>query len=289
MIEAVLERPRSAGRAVTRAVLSHPRVLIALVAIGLSLGGAWLWVRDSWLVAVKQVRITGVSGPDAGRIRIALLAAARNMTILDVQMEALQTAVSPFPVVKSLQVSTQFPHGIRIHVIEQIPVAAVVVGGRSIAVAADGTLLHDVPVTVGLASIPLNVAPGGSRVTDRTVLGAVAVLGAAPYAFLPRVNTVTTIAPHGLVAQISGGPSIYFGDTSRLQAKWTAAVQVLADPGSSGASYIDVSDPDRPAAGALTGGGSSSTSTTASSTVTLTTAATSTPSTSTTSTNPIGP
>ena len=59
-----------------------------------------------------------------------------------------------------------------------------------------------------------------------------------------------TVAPHGLVAQIRGGPSIYFGDATELLQKWIAASEVLADPGSAGAVYIDVTDPQRAAAGA---------------------------------------
>ena len=60
---------------------------------------------------------------------------------------------------------------------------------------------------------------------------------------------MTTVAPHGLVAQIRGGPSVYFGDDTELSQKWIAASVVLADPGSAGAEYIDVTDPQRPAAG----------------------------------------
>ena len=43
---------------------------------------------------------------------------------------------------------------------------------------------------------------------------------------------------------------MYFGDAPSARAKWLAAAAVLADPGSAGASYIDVTDPVRPAAGA---------------------------------------
>jgi hypothetical protein len=50
--------------------------------------------------------------------------------------------------------------------------------------------------------------------------------------------------------QLRSGPSVYFGDSADLDAKWLAATEVLADPGSAGASYIDVTDPSRPAAGA---------------------------------------
>jgi hypothetical protein len=87
-------------------------------------------------------------------------------------------------------------------------------------------------------------------------------LAAAPAPFLARISQVTTVAGHGLVAQVGGGPSIYFGLATDARAKWIAATEVLADPGSAGAAYIDVTDPVRPAAGAAgssgAAGGSSS-------------------------------
>ena len=67
---------------------------------------------------------------------------------------------------------------------------------------------------------------------------------------LARVNQVATVAQHGLVVQLRDGPSIYFGAPDRLAAKWLSATAVLADPGSAGALYIDVTVPDHPAAGA---------------------------------------
>ena len=84
-------------------------------------------------MSVDRVTVTGVSGPDSGAIRSALDLAARNMTTLDVRLGQLRTAVAPYPVVKDLRVSTQFPHGMRIHVIEQLPVGALVAGGETIA------------------------------------------------------------------------------------------------------------------------------------------------------------
>jgi cell division septal protein FtsQ len=215
-------------------------------------------LRDSSLVAVKRVSVSGASGADGPRIRSALIAAARNMTTLDVRMHQLRVAVSPYPAVKDLRVSTQFPHGMRIQVIELNPVAGVVVDGRTIAVAGDGTLLHDVPASGSLPAIPLRVPPGGAQLTDRDALHAVALLAVAPYQLLSRISRVTTVPTHGLVAQLRSGPSIYFGDATRLHAKWAAATAVLADPGSAGAVYIDVTDPGRPAAGAGSSGASSS-------------------------------
>jgi cell division protein FtsQ len=222
-------------------------VLGAMAALAL-LGGAWVWLRDSPLVSVDRVTVTGLSGPDAGQIRVALGLAARNMTTLDVRLGQLRTAVAPYPVVKDLRVSTEFPHGIRIHVIEQLPVGALVAGGETIAACADGTLLHDVPTT-SLPTVPLRSLPGGSHVTDPSALNALALLAAAPPRLETRISQVTTIASRGLVAQLRSGPAIYFGTASALPAKWAAATDVLAAPASAGAAYIDVSDPERPAAG----------------------------------------
>ena len=91
------------------------------------------------------------------------------MTTLDVHLGQLRTAVAPYPVVKDLRVSTQFPHGMRIRVIELLPVGALTAGGETIAASADGTLLHDVP-TGSLPAVPLPSFPGGSRVTDQDAL-----------------------------------------------------------------------------------------------------------------------
>ncbi len=211
--------------------------------------GGWLWLRDSSLVAVEHVTVTGESGTDATQIRSALVAEARNMTTLDVRVGELRMAVAPYAVVKDLRVSTQFPHGMRIRVIEQVPVAVVVAPGRKIAVAGDGTLLRDVLPSSALPTIPLRVAPGGTHLTGY-LLSEVAVVRAAPDQLLSQISQVSTIAPHGLVAQLRNGPSIYFGDANQLAAKWSAAVAVLADSGSAQAVYIDVTDPQRPAAGA---------------------------------------
>jgi len=224
------------------------KLIVAALATVLLLGGAWVWLRDSSLVAVKRVTVMGVSGPDAGQIRSVLTLAARNMTTLDVKLGQLHTAVAPYPMVKDLRVSTQFPHGMRIRVVEQLPVAALVAGGQTVAAGADGTLIRDAP-TASLPEVPVRAFPGGDRVTDQTALAALALLAATPGRLEAKISQVTTSAPHGLVVQLRSGPVIYFGTPSLLHAKWVAATAVLGTPTSAGAAYIDVTDPARPAAG----------------------------------------
>lgn len=229
---------------------------LALVAL---LVGCWFWFRDSSLVSASHVTVEGESGPDAARIREALKSAAHTMSTLDVDANKLRSAVAPYPIVKDVEVTTQFPHGMRIHVVEQLAVGAIEAGGRKLAVAPDGTLLHDVVVSRSLPLIPLRVPPGGARVTDANALGAIRLLAAAPHRLRSKISQVTTVSGHGLVAQLRNGPAVYFGDTAALRAKWLAASAVLADVGSTGAAYIDVTDPGRPAAGS-SGSSSSQTS-----------------------------
>jgi cell division protein FtsQ len=224
-------------------------VLAAVLVLVLAAGGGWLWLRDSSLVAVNGVTVTGASGPNAGEIDAALEAAAHEMTTLDVNVGRLRAAVAQFPSVRDVKVSTVFPHGMRIRVIEQQAVAALSVPGQRVAVAGDGTVLRDVSASGSLPTVPVGALPAGPRVTDPRTLAMLAVLGAAPYQLLGHVQSVADNAVHGVVVQLRDGPSLYFGDPGFEGAKWTAAADVLANPGSTGAGYIDVTDPRRPAAG----------------------------------------
>jgi cell division protein FtsQ len=230
-------------------VRPRPAYVAALIALVLAGVGGWLWLRDSPLVAASGVTVTGASGPNARQIDTALEAAAHGMTTLDVNVGKLKAAVSEFPSVKDVKVTTAFPHGLRIRVIEQQAVAELSAAGERVAVAGDGTVLRDKPASSGLPIVRVGGLPTGLRVTDPRTLAILAVLAAAPYQLLSHVQSVADSAVHGVVVQLRNGPSLYFGDRGLESAKWTAADDVLADPGSAGAGYIDVTDPRRPAAG----------------------------------------
>jgi hypothetical protein len=66
-----------------------------------------------------------------------------------------------------------------------------------------------------------------------------------------RVESIALEPGRGVVAQLQHGPAIYFGQPGDLARKWQAAVAVLAQRASQGATYIDVRMPDRPVAGGL--------------------------------------
>jgi len=243
-------RPRTIVGRVLAVRPSPFAVAISVLTLAIVAGG-WLWFRSSSLVAIKRIEITGVSGPGAGRIRGALRSAAAGMTTLNVDVAQLRAAVAPYPDVKTISVRTDFPHGLRISVFEQIPVAEVAVTGeRAITVSGNGTLLHAVVAADGrLPVIQLAAPPGGPRLTEPAARAALRVLAAAPYQLLAHIAQAGETAAHGIVARLRNGPEVYFGAATDLRAKWDAAVAVLGDAGSAGAQYIDVSDPQRTAAG----------------------------------------
>ncbi len=223
-------------------------LLAVLIALPL-LGGGWLWFRQSPFVSVQQVQITGVHGREADAVQAALVDAARRMSTLDVSAGALRAAVAPLRVVREVRAIPSFPHGLRIEVIEQLPVAALTVGGSRTAVAADGVVLGPALLSSSLPSVSGAFEPAaGMRLSSPSLLAALTVLGAAPAPLARLVERVFT-GPKGLTVAMRNGLLAYFGDASRPHAKWLSLAQVLADPSSAGASYVDVRLPARPAAG----------------------------------------
>lgn len=240
------------ARVAASVVLGRWRLRIALLAAAIALpllGCGWLWFRTSSFVSVQRVQIVGVHGADAHAVEAALTLAAHGMSTLDVSDGALAAAVAPLRVVQSVRAIPDFPHGLRIVVSEQLPVAALDVAGARTAVAADGMVLGPALLSGSLPSVSASFAPAPGRSVGGASLRAVlTVLGAAPAPLLKYVERAFTGA-EGLTVAMRNGLLVYFGDASRPHAKWLSLVRVLADPSSAGASYVDVRLPSHPAAG----------------------------------------
>jgi cell division protein FtsQ len=219
--------------------------LLALVV----LGAMYLWLRDSSLVGVRQVEVTGLTGSQAEEIRDALTDAARDMTTLHVREDALRDAVQGYPVVRELHADADFPHRLRITVNSYDPIGSMELGGRSVAIARDGTVLDGTP-TKGLTAIAATGSAAGTKITGTEATRLVRLLAAAPAPLRSRAQRAFK-GPSGLAVDLRQGPRLDFGDLSQVDAKWLAAAAVLADEDSRGASYVDVRLPERPVAGPL--------------------------------------
>jgi cell division protein FtsQ len=226
--------------------------LLALATLCLLLAAAYqFWFRDSWLVAVERVTVTGLTRDDAHRVRAALSAAARSMTTLHLDGDDLERVVEAYPIVKELELNPDFPHTLRIRVIEHDPAAVAHTDGGRVAVAGDGTVLQGLAGEERLPTITAQGTVRGGRLEDPAALAATRLAGAAPAALHRRVEKVRLRKRDGFVVLLRDGPELIFGEATRTRAKWTAAARVLADRTAAGATYVDLRLPGRPAAGGL--------------------------------------
>jgi cell division protein FtsQ len=243
---------RGALELAVRALSADRRLRLALIGLVVALpllGGGWLWFRHSSFVGAQQVRVSGVSGPQAAAIEAALTDAAHGMSTLSPSESALRAAVVRFPQVSEVRAIGSFPHGMRIVVREQAPAAILIVSGLRTAVAGDGVALGPALAGSSLPSVGgAFVPPVGAHLQNPLLLEAMAVLGAAPHA-LGGLISRAYVGVRGLTVAMRNGLLVYFGDAERPHAKWFSLLSVLADPSSAGASYVDVRLPGRPAAG----------------------------------------
>jgi cell division protein FtsQ len=224
-------------------------VLLAC-ALAILAAGYFLWFRDSSLVAVEHVEVSGVTTGDREAIVGELTRTAESMTTLHSDDAALQAAAAAFPTVKSVSIQMSFPHGARIEVVEHRPALVATWAGQRVPVAADGTLLPGVPVPDdgGLPELRVDEAPDGGRLAG-DALDEALVLGAAPAELRGLIESVEMSEDYGVEVMLRGEIPVRFGGGGEAAEKWAAASAVLADPKLDSLCNLDVRVPSRPAAG----------------------------------------
>lgn len=208
------------------------------------------WFRSSELVRVQHVTVTGISIKDGQRLSAALTNAALGSSVLDVPVRKLEAVASPWKSVKRIEASADSFHDLKLKVVEYKPVA-VYVGPdhRPVAVTADGELLEGFPLDRPLPVFSVAKSVAGSKLSSPDQQALLAVYRGAPPELVGRITQARSSPRDGVVVSVAGSADIVFGDPGQIQQKWASAVRVLADPAASGATYVDVRLPDRPAAG----------------------------------------
>jgi cell division protein FtsQ len=221
--------------------------LACLAALPLLGFGGWMALRDSSLFSVDQVVVVGLSPNALPTVSEQLDAAARAQTTTDFSIGALRAAVAQYTLIDGVRAQTRFPHGVRIEIHERHAIARLRVAGRWFALAADGSVITGLARYGSLAVVRSTHRPSSGRTRDAFVLLALRMLTDAPPALRGRAAAVT-VADGALTIHLHRGPRLIFGNDALPHAKWDAAAAVLADPGSRGASYIDLRLPSRPVA-----------------------------------------
>ena len=150
---------------------------------------------------------------------------------------------------RELHADADFPHRLRITVNSYDPIGSMEIGGRSVAIARDGTVLDGTP-TKGLTVIAATGSAAGTKITGTEATKLVRLLAAAPAPLRSRA-LARVQGPGRSRGRSARRPAGGLRGPHTVEAKWLSRRAVLADADSRGASYVDVRLPERPVAGPL--------------------------------------
>lgn len=225
----------------------------ALVAL-LALTAAYMfWLRDSSLVAIKNLEITGIdtSGKEARQIEQAVRTAAGEMTTLHVKPEVLEEELSRFPRVAHAEIETAFPDSATVILDMRQDGSIFGEGADALLIATDGTVLgpadgQEDRLPLILDGEPPEPSAGGVETLTGRALSQALVLGAAPPELRSQIEA-SRMTPEGVELSLGESLTILFGDPAKADQKWRAAASLIADPEFDLDSYVDLTVPRRPA------------------------------------------
>ncbi|MGH2958090.1 MAG: hypothetical protein ACRDKE_00680 [Solirubrobacterales bacterium] len=225
-------------------------LLISLLILAAIVAGSFMLVRDSSLVQVQEVKVVGLSGHYDKQARSAVVSEAMQMTTMNFDAERVQEAAAGFVDVAGVTVETDFPHGATIYLDVRRPVLVARLNGRTVTLSQEGEVITTATSVAGLPKIEASGEIVNNRVSGGKALAAARLLGAAPDVLMRKVNAIKW-GKFGIVVSMAKGPDLYFGTSEDAKLKWRDAATVLASGAASGASYLDLRVPGRPAVGGL--------------------------------------
>jgi cell division protein FtsQ len=219
----------------------------ALVAVA---GGAYGIARESSAFAIGRVEVAGAP-PDVQRQVQRAVAPLLGTSLLALDGRALERRVEALPTVVSAEYDRAFPHTLRIDVRPETPVAVLHRGRETWLVSGRGRVVARIPnLTYGsLARIwvprATEVAAGAFLAADSG--GATARTLALAARFPARI-AVASLAHGELVYRLRSGVELRLGQPTDVRLKLAIARRALRQL-PPGATYVDVSVPQRPVAG----------------------------------------
>jgi len=218
------------------------------------LGGVLLALvvaRETPLFGLSTIEVTGAP-PGVQRQVERALENRRGESLVALDLEEASADIQALPTVAEVEFDRAYPHGLRVTVVPERPVAVVRQGATAFVVSERGRVIARVPRTKRpeLARIwvarDVPIEPGATVEGDlATAVGAVAPL--AGIRFPGRVVSVATDGGQ-LTLRLRSGLELRLGEPTNVDLKLAVAGRILPLlPVGSG--YVDLSVPDRPVAG----------------------------------------
>jgi cell division protein FtsQ len=223
---------------------------LGLVLLGLA-GIAYLAARQTSVFAFRSVEIAGARGPVGKDVRAALRP-LEGTSLVALDPGDVEDLLRSVPTVRTAHVDRAFPHGLRVVVRPERPLAVVEQGRRAWVVARSGRIMAAIApgqrprlprLDVDLVRAP---ALGGS-VPAADGNAALAVLDALPRRFPGQVGEVRS-TEDGVTLVLVSGPEVRFGGAEPIDAQIAAAAAVLrrlSEDERAAIGYLDASVPTR--------------------------------------------
>jgi cell division protein FtsQ len=246
-----LPSARSRRRPPSRAAwLPSTRSLLACAGLVAAAVVAYVVAFDTSAFALRTVDVEGASPAVADSVRTAL-APLVGRTLLDFNRGEASRRVLGLPAIVSARFDRDFPHTLRVFVQVARPTAVVRQGSLAWLVSSAGKVLRTLP-SRPYPSLPRVWLPRSQQVSVGATLAgypAIAIRAVEPLTVLQFPETVRSVeAGQGrLDLQLASGIVVRLGDVSDLRLKLAVAARIL--PLSTGATYIDVTVPERAVAG----------------------------------------
>lgn len=213
---------------------------------------AWLAARETSLFAVRTVDVDGAPGYVAQQVRHTLReATGESLVALDA--DEARRAIESLPTVAGAELDRAYPHTLRVTIVPERPAALVRHGAGALLVSARGRVIARVDrgarPELPRIWVPktTRLAPGGT-VTGELDTAVRAVAPIAGTRFPARITSVT-VQEDSLELRLRSGLELRLGAPADAVLKLAIAARVLPllQPGTT---YLDVSVPERPVAGA---------------------------------------
>lgn len=219
-----------------------------LVVVALAVAVALLLVERSPLVAISDVRVTGVEQLAPAHV-VEVSGVRVGTSLLRVDLSAAARRVEELPLVREAEATRIDPLTVEIRVTERQPAFVATSDGGTVLLDDEGVVLRAGRLP-GLASIEVSdgavPAPGDTAGPASALGNAVAVATGLPGTVTTRVVAWEAVSPDRAVAVLDDDTRVELGRATDLPAKARALAVVLEDLAGRDAATIDVRSASAP-------------------------------------------
>jgi cell division protein FtsQ len=214
------------------------KYVVSVLAVVLLVGGGLYTVYLSDALAVDGVEVTGQTTLSDDDVR-AVARVPLGEPLARVDLDAIRTRLQGLAVVRSVEVTRQWPHEVRIAIEERTAVAVVEIAGSLRGLDRDGVVFGELKTAPpGLPRVRTSSETSGEALREAAL-----VVAALPADLAGRVDHVEVRTVDSITLELRGGREVRWGSSAQSDEKARVLEQLLRQDAEE---YYDVSVPGNP-------------------------------------------